>query len=285
MLPVFQRVFADIGDEQSIAANLSTFSAHLAAIVEMTRDLAAPGAGPAGRGRRRHRSHGRRRAGVAVVDHFRRRGAMVVATTHHGLMKAYAQSTAGVACASFGYDPHTYEPTYRLALGVPGRAWRWRWPSGSGLPAASCRTRGRGATRRKPRPKRCSSSSRRPGRARAASAGTGPNSVEVEAPWPRRRKDEERWTGEEARRARGVRARAEAARRGGGAPGHGGGPPRPCSRSRRRPGAEAAAAQARRTAGRRHPRGAAERLWRPGAPASRSRRCRRSRSRGRSACA
>jgi DNA mismatch repair protein MutS2 len=122
VLPVFKRVFADIGDEQSIAADLSTFSAHLAGIVEMTRDLATPalvlldevGAGtdPAEGGA----------LGTAVVDHFRRRGAMVVATTHHGLLKAYAQSTPDVACASFGYDPATYEPTYRLALGVAGRS-------------------------------------------------------------------------------------------------------------------------------------------------------------------
>lgn len=122
VLPVFKRVFADIGDEQSIAANLSTFSAHLAGIVEMTRDLETPalvlldevGAGtdPAEGGA----------LGTAVVDHFRRRGAMVVATTHHGLLKAYAQSTPDVACASFGYDPATYEPTYRLALGVAGRS-------------------------------------------------------------------------------------------------------------------------------------------------------------------
>jgi DNA mismatch repair protein MutS2 len=122
VLPVFKRIFADIGDDQSIAANLSTFSAHLAGIVEMTRDLQAPalvlldevGAGtdPAEGGA----------LGTAVVDLFRRRGAMVVATTHHGLLKAYAQSTPDVGCASFQYDPATYEPTYRLQLGVPGRS-------------------------------------------------------------------------------------------------------------------------------------------------------------------
>ena len=122
VLPVFKRVFADIGDEQSIAANLSTFSAHLAGIVEMTRDLQTPalvlldevGAGtdPAEGGA----------LGTAVVDLFRRRGAMVVATTHHGLLKAYAQSTPDVEAASFQYDPSTYEPTYKLALGVAGRS-------------------------------------------------------------------------------------------------------------------------------------------------------------------
>jgi DNA mismatch repair protein MutS2 len=122
VLPVFRRVYADIGDEQSIAADLSTFSAHLATIVEMTRDLQPPslvlldevGAGtdPTEGGA----------LGVAIVDYFRSRGAMAMATTHHGLLKAYAQSTPGVACASFGYDPKTYEPTYRLHLGQPGRS-------------------------------------------------------------------------------------------------------------------------------------------------------------------
>ncbi len=135
-LPVFQRIYADIGDDQSIAENLSTFSAHLASIVEMTRDLALPalvlldevGAGtdPTEGGA----------LGVAIVDHFRTRGAMVVASTHHGLMKAYAQSTPGVACASFGYHPDTYQPTYRLTLGVAGRSLALEMAERLGLPAS-----------------------------------------------------------------------------------------------------------------------------------------------------
>jgi DNA mismatch repair protein MutS2 len=134
-LPVFRRVYADIGDEQSIAENLSTFSSHLAVIVEMTRDLARPvlvlldeaGAGtdPTEGGA----------LGVAIVEHFRRKGAMVVATTHHGLMKAYAQSTPGVATASFGYHPETYEPTFRLTLGAPGRSLALEMAERLGLPA------------------------------------------------------------------------------------------------------------------------------------------------------
>jgi DNA mismatch repair protein MutS2 len=133
-LPVFRRVFADIGDEQSIAENLSTFSSHLAAIVEMTRGIALPalvlldevGAGtdPTEGGA----------LGVAIVDHFRRKGALVVATTHHGLMKAYAQSTPGVECASFGYDPGTYEPNFRLTLGAPGRSLALEMAERLGLP-------------------------------------------------------------------------------------------------------------------------------------------------------
>jgi DNA mismatch repair protein MutS2 len=135
-LPAFRRIYADIGDEQSIAANLSTFSAHLAAIVEMTRDLAFPtlvlldevGAGtdPTEGGA----------LGVAVVEHFRARGALTIATTHHGLMKSYAQSTPGVACASFGYDPATYAPTYRLTLGQPGRSLALEMAERLGLPSA-----------------------------------------------------------------------------------------------------------------------------------------------------
>ncbi|TMK69009.1 MAG: hypothetical protein E6G48_09515 [Actinobacteria bacterium] len=133
-LPVFRRVYADIGDEQSIAANLSTFSAHLANIVSMTKDLATPalvlldevGAGtdPTEGGA----------LGVAIVDMFRARGAMVIATTHHGLMKAYAQATAGVAPASFGYDPATYEPTYLLELGTAGRSLALEMAERLGLP-------------------------------------------------------------------------------------------------------------------------------------------------------
>jgi DNA mismatch repair protein MutS2 len=135
VLPVFRRIYADIGDEQSIAADLSTFSAHLAAIVEMTRDLALPalvlldevGAGtdPTEGGA----------LGVAIVEHFRARGAMLATTTHHGLMKAYAQSTPGVMCASFGYDPDSYLPTYRLTLGQPGRSLALEMAERLGLPA------------------------------------------------------------------------------------------------------------------------------------------------------
>ncbi len=135
-LPVFRRIYADIGDEQSIAENLSTFSSHLAAIVEMTRDLAPPalvlldevGAGtdPTEGGA----------LGVAIVEHFRRQGATLIATTHHGLMKAYAQSTPGVGSASFGYLPGTYEPTYRLTLGAPGRSLALEMAERLGLPGA-----------------------------------------------------------------------------------------------------------------------------------------------------
>ncbi len=122
VLPVFQSVFADVGDEQSIAANLSTFSGHLSNIVAMDRRLALPGlvlldevgAGtdPAEGGA----------LGCAVVEHFRARGAHVIATTHDEVLKSYGATTAGAAVAAFGFDPDTFAPTYRLAYGSAGRS-------------------------------------------------------------------------------------------------------------------------------------------------------------------
>jgi len=121
-LPVFRSVFADIGDEQSIAANLSTFSGHVANIVVMDRRLSLPalilldevGAGtdPVEGGA----------LGRAVVEHFRQRGAQVIATTHDDVLKAYGATTEGVACAAFGFDPETFAPTYRLIYGSAGRS-------------------------------------------------------------------------------------------------------------------------------------------------------------------
>jgi DNA mismatch repair protein MutS2 len=119
-LPTFRSVFADIGDEQSIATNLSTFSWHVTNVAEMDRALARPalvlldevGAGtdPAEGGP----------LGVAVVDHFRARGALVIATTHYDALKAYGTTTPEAMCAAFGFEPETFAPTYRLLYGSPG---------------------------------------------------------------------------------------------------------------------------------------------------------------------
>ena len=121
-LPVFRSVFADIGDEQSIEASLSTFSAHVSNLAAMDRGLAVPalvlldevgsGTDPIEGGA----------LGVAVVDHFRRRGATVVATSHYDALKTYASTTAGVVCAAFGFNADTFAPTYQLIYGSPGRS-------------------------------------------------------------------------------------------------------------------------------------------------------------------
>jgi DNA mismatch repair protein MutS2 len=118
-LPVFQSVWADIGDEQSIAANLSTFSWHVTNIAGIDRGLALPalvlldevgsGTDPVEGGA----------LGMAVIEHFRRRGALVIATTHYDTLKTYASTTEGVTCAAFGFTP-AFEPTYRLIYGSPG---------------------------------------------------------------------------------------------------------------------------------------------------------------------
>ena len=121
-LPVFRSIFADIGDEQSIAASLSTFSWHITNIAAMDRALALPalvlldelGAGtdPLEGGA----------LGVGIIDHFRARGALVISTTHYEALKTYAATTPGVAAAAFGFTPDTYEPTYQIQYGSPGRS-------------------------------------------------------------------------------------------------------------------------------------------------------------------
>jgi DNA mismatch repair protein MutS2 len=121
-LPVFRSIFADIGDEQSIAANLSTFSWHITNIASMDRQLALPalvlldeiGAGTD--------PIDGAALGMAIIDHFRRRGALTIATTHYDTLKSYASTTAGVTCAAFGFDAETFSPTYRLMYGTPGRS-------------------------------------------------------------------------------------------------------------------------------------------------------------------
>ena len=122
VIPVFRSVFADIGDEQSIAANLSTFSGHLSNIVSMDRRLALPGLillDEVGAGTDPVEGGA---LGCAVVEHFRARGAHVVATTHDDVLKSYGATTAGAAVAAFGFDPETFAPTYRLIYGSAGRS-------------------------------------------------------------------------------------------------------------------------------------------------------------------
>jgi len=119
---VFRSIYADIGDEQSIDASLSTFSAHITNIASMDKSLTTPalvlldevgsGTDPIEGGA----------LGVAIVDHFRRRGATVVATSHYDALKTYASTTDGVASAAFGFDADTFAPTYQLLYGSPGRS-------------------------------------------------------------------------------------------------------------------------------------------------------------------
>ena len=122
-LPVFTGVFADIGDRQSIAASLSTFSAHVAVLRDILERAAAgslvlldeigSGTDPAEGGA----------LATAVLHTLTRRRAVTLATTHLGALKQLAAETVGIVNASLQFDGETLTPTYRLLKGVPGRSY------------------------------------------------------------------------------------------------------------------------------------------------------------------
>lgn len=120
-VPFFRSVLADIGDHQSLAANLSTFTSHVANISRMIQICAAPALvllDEVGTGTDPEEGSA---LGVAVVDHFRKScGAHVMATTHYSGLKMYAANEAGVLNASVEFDEKTLQPTYRLVVGVAG---------------------------------------------------------------------------------------------------------------------------------------------------------------------
>ncbi|HSS22273.1 MAG TPA: Smr/MutS family protein [Pyrinomonadaceae bacterium] len=119
--PFYASVLADIGDHQSLAANLSTFTSHVANISRMIEICQAPALvllDEVGTGTDPEEGSA---LGVAVVDHFRRVcGAQVMATTHYSGLKMYAANEAGVLNASVEFDEKTLRPTYRLVVGVAG---------------------------------------------------------------------------------------------------------------------------------------------------------------------
>lgn len=119
--PFYASVLADIGDHQSLAANLSTFTSHAANIARMIELCEAPALvllDEVGTGTDPEEGSA---LGVAVVDHFRRAcGAHVIATTHYSGLKMYAANEEGVLNASVEFDEKTLRPTYRLLVGVAG---------------------------------------------------------------------------------------------------------------------------------------------------------------------
>jgi DNA mismatch repair protein MutS2 len=120
-IPFYRSVLADIGDHQSLSANLSTFSSHMSNIAGMMRDCTSPSLvllDEAGTGTDPEEGSA---LGVAIVDHFRREcGAQVIASTHYRGLKIYAANDPGVVNASVEFDEKTLKPTYRLLLGLAG---------------------------------------------------------------------------------------------------------------------------------------------------------------------
>lgn len=119
-MPIFDAILADIGDYQSIEQNLSTFSAHVTNIdfisqtatrnslvlLDELGSATDPEEGAA--------------LAVAIAEHFRQVGCMIVISTHHTALKVYGSTTEGVINASVGFDESTLQPTYELKIGVPG---------------------------------------------------------------------------------------------------------------------------------------------------------------------
>ena len=134
-VPFYRSVLADIGDHQSLAANLSTFTSHVANIAAMIESCETPALvllDEVGTGTDPEEGSA---LGVAVVDHFKQRGAHVLATTHYAGLKIYAANEPSVLNASVEFDEKTLRPTYHLLVGIAGSSSGLEIAQRFGIPA------------------------------------------------------------------------------------------------------------------------------------------------------
>ncbi|GHV29432.1 endonuclease MutS2 [Spirochaetia bacterium] len=135
-LPVFDNVYADIGDEQSLSQSLSTFSAHMTNIAAISREASdrslvlldelGSGTDP---------EEGSAIA-MAILDYLIDKKVRILATTHHGILKNYGYTREGVENASVDFDSRTLSPTYRIVMGLPGESRALDIATRNGLPPA-----------------------------------------------------------------------------------------------------------------------------------------------------
>ncbi|HHM23519.1 MAG TPA: endonuclease MutS2 [Bacteroidetes bacterium] len=133
-IPVFDRIFVDIGDQQSVEQDLSTFSAHVARLAEILNsatknslvliDEIGTGTDPA---------EGAALA-MAFLERIREIGALTVVTTHQGALKAFAHRLKGAENASMAFDEESLQPTYRFRVGIPGSSYAFEIATRLGLP-------------------------------------------------------------------------------------------------------------------------------------------------------
>ena len=133
-LPIFHHIYADIGDEQSIEASLSTFSAHMTQVIRILKKV-----GPndlvlldeLGSGTDPEEGSA---LGIAIIEYFRKKGVLMMVSTHYNELKTYAYQTEGVENGHVEFDERTLRPTYRLHIGVAGSSHALSIAARLGLP-------------------------------------------------------------------------------------------------------------------------------------------------------